>query len=134
MRKTYRGGCHCGAVRFEADLDISAGTVKCNCSICAMARLWSAKAQPDDLRLLGGKEELTDYGFNAHIAHHCFCRRCGIRPFQWVDIPATGSRYYNVNLACLEGIDIDELMAAPVTHEDGRNDRWEATPAEIRHL
>jgi hypothetical protein len=25
-------------------------------------------------------------------------------------------------------------MAAPVTHEDGFNDRWEATPAEIRHL
>ena len=134
MRKTYRGGCHCRAVRFEVDLDISAGTVKCNCSICAMARLWSAKAQPDDLRLLGGKEELTDYGFNAHIAHHYFCRRCGIRPFQWVDIPASGSQYYNINLACLEGIDIDELMAAPVTHEDGRNDRWEATPAETRHL
>ena len=48
--------------------------------------------------------------------------------------PATGRRYYNVNLACLEGLDIDELMAAPVTHEDGFNDRWEATPAEIRHL
>ena len=134
MRRTYRGGCHCGAVRFEADLDISAGTVKCNCSICAMARLWSAKAQPDDLRLLRGEKELTDYGFNAHIAHHYFCRRCGIRPFQWVDIPASGSQYYNINLACLEGIDIDELMAAPVTHEDGRNDRWEATPAETRHL
>ena len=56
------------------------------------------------------------------------------RSRQWVDIPATGRRYYNVNLACLEGIDIDELMAAPVTHEDGRNDRWEATPAETRHL
>ena len=134
MRKTYRGGCHCGAVRFEADLDISAGTVKCNCSICAMARLWTAKAQPGDLRLLRGEDDLTDYGFNARVAHHYFCGRCGIRPFQWVDIPATGSRYYNINLACLEGIDIDELMAAPVTHEDGRNDRWEATPAEIRHL
>ena len=48
--------------------------------------------------------------------------------------PRPASRYYNINLACLEGIDIDELMAAPVTHEDGRNDRWEATPAETRHL
>ena len=78
--------------------------------------------------------QLHDYGFNAHVAHHYFCRQCGIRPFQWVDIPATGRRYYNVNLACLEGLDIDELMAAPVTHEDGFNDRWDMTPAEIRHL
>ena len=135
MLKTYTGSCHCGAVRFEADVDISAGTGKCNCTICTKMRLWSVDAAPEVFRLIAGQSELTDYQGANPVAHHLFCRNCGVRPFEWVDTPnMSGSKYYNLNVACLDGVDIDELMSAPVTFYDGLNNNWGESPAETRHL
>jgi len=135
MLKTYAGGCHCGAVRFEADLDIAAGTGKCNCTICTKMRLWSVNATPATFRWIAGQEEMTDYRGGNSVAHHLFCRHCGVRPFEWVDTPnMSGSVYYNINVACLDGVDLDELMAAPVTYYDGLHDNWGETPDETRHL
>ena len=135
MLVTYSGGCQCGAVRFEADLDIAAGTVKCNCSICWKLRLWSVRIRPEAFRLIAGGADLADYRGGNAVAHHIFCRRCGVHPFERIDAPnMTGGPYFNVNVACLEGLDVTELIAAPVTCCDGANDDWGSTPAEIRHL
>ncbi len=135
MLKTYSGSCHCAAVRFEADVDIAAGTGKCNCSICAKMRLWLVKAGPEALRVIAGEDEMVDYRFNSGVAHHLFCKHCGVRAFEWVDVPnMTGDKYFNVNVACLDGVDIEELMAAPVTYYDGANNDWGSRPADVRRL
>jgi hypothetical protein len=134
MKKTYHGSCHCGRVRYEADIDLTCGTFKCNCSICTKSRSWLTLVQPDAFRLLEGEGELSDYQFGAKKIHHLFCRNCGVRSFGWGNIPELGGQVYAVNVLCLDDMDIRELVNSPVTYFDGRNDNWQAIPIETRHL
>lgn len=133
MLKTYHGGCHCGAVRFEADLDLTQSTYRCNCSICRRTRFWPAVAQESGFRLLAGQAELTKYLFNKRKNEHWFCRHCGVRAFGiGTDTPI--GRMVGVNLGCLDDVSDEELSRLPITYIDGREDRWQHAPAFFSHL
>jgi hypothetical protein len=134
MKKTYHGSCHCGAVRYEADLDLAAGTGKCDCSICMKSRNWSVIVKPADFRLLSGEDALSDYRFGSKQASHLFCKHCGVRSFERGNIPQIGGEFVSVKLACLDGVDPQELAAAPVQYYNGRDNKWWEPPAETRHL
>lgn len=132
MLTTYPGSCHCGAVRFEADLDLTQPSYRCNCSICRRTRFWAAVARREQFRLLAGAGDLVEYRFHTRRNVHCFCRHCGVRPFGiGTDTPI--GEMVGVNIGCLEGLGEDELARIPITCVDGRNDRLEA-PEHRAHL
>jgi hypothetical protein len=130
MKKTYQGSCHCGSVRFEADIDLASGTVKCNCTMCRKGRNWLAAVAPGDFRLQSGESELSEYQFGSGTIRHRFCRRCGLRPFSH----KSDKSFYAVNLACLDNAEPAELIAAPVVVVDGLHDDFKNPPKETRHL
>lgn len=125
--KTFHGSCKCGTVHFEADIDWSRGTTKCNCTSCWKRRWWSVKVKPEQFRPLSGDDALSQKGG--------FCRNCGVTPYAEVEAAAwNDGAYVALNVATLDDLDPRELMAAPIQLCDGRNDDWFHKPEFTAHL
>jgi hypothetical protein len=111
--KTYAGGCHCGKVRYETQLDLGGQLITCNCSICGKTGTVLAFTPAEHFTLRSGEEVLTDYQFGKKNIHHLFCSTCGVRSFARGTMP-DGTRMCAVNVRCLDDVDVSALKVTPV--------------------
>lgn len=134
-QKTYHGSCHCGAITYEADIDLSQGTSKCNCTFCRKARSWKAFATAEQFRLLTGQDAMVAYRSNEQTLNKYHCKTCGMRTHEH-GFPAWkgGAESYGIYLCTIDDINEDELANAPVHISDGLHNNWMETPADVRNL
>jgi hypothetical protein len=121
----YRGGCHCGAVRFEVEAPERLLVQDCNCSLCAMTGFLHLIVPKSKCRLVKGEENITTYTFNTGVAKHTFCRTCGIKSFY---VPRSNPDGVDVNVRCLD----EPPREMTIEPFDGRD--WERHGPELAHL
>lgn len=112
----YKGGCQCGAVTYEVDVDLD-GAITCNCSRCQKMGFVLAFAPRDRFDLKSGEDNLSEYRFNTGTIRHLFCKTCGVESFAYGAMP-DGSAIAAINLNCLDEVDPRALDAKPV---DGKS-------------
>jgi hypothetical protein len=111
------GSCHCGTVKFTADLTDGLKTARrCTCSLCRMRGAVVVSARLGGVHIVAGEDKLTNYRFNTGTAQHFFCSVCGIYTHHQ---RRSNPNEYGVNIACLEGLSPFDF--AEVTVMDGEN-------------
>jgi hypothetical protein len=129
---THTGSCHCGAVRYEVDLDLDEGSNRCNCSYCAKVRAWFAFAKgANRFRLLDGSG-VSEYRWTppGHAEPHLtftFCRICGVRTFARGELDALGGVFHAISVPTLD-LSPEQRAAIPVRYLDGREGRYDQAP------
>jgi len=118
------GGCHCGAVRFEAKAPARGEVTECNCSMCSKAGYLHLFVPGERFRIVAGAEVLTTYEFNTGTAKHFFCSVCGIKSFY---VPRSHPDGFSINARCL---DEGTFTITTVRAINGRE--WEKTYPEGR--
>jgi hypothetical protein len=121
--QTYTGGCHCGAVRFEAELDLANGGSMCNCTICVKIAAVTQLIKPAAFRLIAGEASLLSYEWGSRSGQRKFCKHCGVHSFATGTIEELGGAYVSVHLNAL---DAHEPSSVAIKYWDGRHNNWEA--------
>lgn len=117
------GGCHCGAVRFAAEVPPKVELLDCNCSICRKSGFLHLIVPEEAFALVQGAEALSSYRFGTGAAEHLFCAVCGVKSFYR---PRSHPEGWSVNFRCLdEGAEI----AFETREFDGAH--WDAARARL---
>ncbi|KYQ93077.1 glutathione-dependent formaldehyde-activating [Tieghemostelium lacteum] len=131
--KTYNGSCHCKAITYEAEMDLSQGTGKCNCSICFKSRNWIAFIKDvNQFKLLTGKEMLGNYQFGKKTCTHHFCKACGVRVYLYGNMG--NFDFICLNVPTIDNLSQKEFSELTIKCSNGASDDFYNQPEFFSHL
>lgn len=100
---TYEGQCHCGNVTFEVTTeDVLSAGVRCNCSLCRRKGAVMVLVDDAQFKVTSGDASLAEYQWNTKLAHHYFCKNCGIYTHHK---PRTMQDKIGFNVGCVDKLD-----------------------------
>lgn len=133
MLKTYQGGCHCGAVRYQADIDLTQGTTKCNCSICKDAVL-GCRGQAGRIPPADRRSAARRLPVRLPARAPAVLQELRVALLQSGQLPEIGGAFVSINIACLDGVSDEELASLPIRYCNGRDYDWRHEPKVTSYL
>lgn len=115
VMQSYKGSCHCGAIRFSFEAELFTHGVRCNCSFCSKQGTMMHLVPGEKFKIEAEEGALGFYQFGTKTAKHYFCKSCSINTFSET---ARRPGQYIVNLGCVDGVD---TFALETTVFDGKN-------------
>jgi hypothetical protein len=131
----YTGSCHCKKIEYEASLDLSKGSSRCNCSFCSKVRNWSTIIAPIAFQYLSGEIELSHYKFRPDSPFkHFFCKTCGVRILSQGHSKELGGDFISLSLPTLDHVEPNTFEQIPIQFMDGLYNQWQASPKVTKYL
>lgn len=115
--QTHTGGCQCGAVRYQAELDLEKPSVECNCSRCGRTGMLLQFVPAEGFSKEHADGVTTEYRFNTNKIAHEFCSTCGVQCYGQGSMP-DGSPVMAVNVRTLDDIEAADVPKTPVNGKD----------------
>ena len=112
----HLGGCHCGRVKFEVEMNLE-NAISCNCSICLKRGSLLDFVSEEKFKLISGSEHIQKYLFNKKTIQHLFCKECGILSFG-KGVAPDGSSVVAINVRCIDGVDLDKIKIQAYNGKD----------------
>ena len=123
-KKLFQGSCHCGKIKFKANIDLTNGSSKCNCTFCRKNSYWSIRVKPEDFELIEGQDSSTKYSNNPQIGYYVFCNHCGSMPFGMSEKSEWTEEGVSIKASSLDDISTEELNSMSIKYLNGIDNTW----------
>jgi hypothetical protein len=123
-KKIFHGSCHCGKIKFQANLDLTKGSGKCNCTFCRKNSYWSIKTSLEDFKLLQGQDSITEYSNNRDFGYYVFCKHCGTMPYGISTKTEWTQEGPSIKISSLDDMSTEEMNSLSIQYYHGIDDTW----------